>query len=87
MLGLIEMDVTYRFVTSYKFNSLKHKMYLLTSLQFGQGRDSFSVFHTASAKASSAEAGLILLPPQDASSHDWQVVTGCLLETQLGLGS
>lgn len=51
------MDVAYHFVTSYKFNSFKQNIYLLTSLQFGQGRDSFSVFHTASVKASSAGTG------------------------------
>lgn len=75
MLELMEVDVTYCFVTSYQFNSLKDINYLFAhncSGQSGPCRDSFAVFHIASAQASSAG---LEEPTQDASSRDWQVVT------------
>lgn len=71
----------YCFVTNHKFGAWKYN----AAIRAGLCREASSLFHMASAKASSAGAGGAT--PKMASSRGWQVVRGCWLGTQLALWS
>lgn len=53
------VSLAYCFITDYKFNNLKHiyVFVLCFAIWSGLYRDTFSLFHMASAKASSAWVG------------------------------